>query len=64
MSYRLAVCCDGHRNGQPCRGAYFSHDISLTTAHFNALGNGWRSIESGHWIVLLCPSLGHDEESS
>lgn len=64
MSYRLAVSCDGHRHGMSCRGAYFSRDVFLPTAHVHALSKGWRTVESGHHIVLLCPSGGHDEEAS
>jgi hypothetical protein len=68
MSVRLTLTCDGHRHGQPCRGArntsyayapqLRSDDPART---FTPDTTGWR-IGEGPNGGDLCPSRGHDEE--
>lgn len=59
MTAAVVLTCDGHRHGQPCRGAYRlpTHPDPQTAARL-ARAAGWR-------IRLdddLCPSAGHDED--
>lgn len=58
MSAHVVLSCDGHRHGQPCRGAFHSRWHVQTLAAAEADANGWRQIGTAD----LCPSPGHDEE--
>lgn len=59
MTAIVMLSCDGHRHGQPCRGAKpLPPHRDAREAAALARAAGWR-------IRLdddLCPSRGHDEE--
>lgn len=70
MSLRVTVACDGHRDGQPCRGARSSglaysprdrwqDNADRLPAIVPRLVDGWRQMPNGG---DLCPSGGHDED--
>lgn len=69
MSIRLLHVCDGHRHGQPCRGAYSSsigyserdtdEQVGRHVASIARLPDGWRRLPDGG---ALCHSSGHDED--
>ncbi len=65
MSAHITVTCDGHRDGQPCRGSRPTRDAILDDALVEATAHGWRldvaHPDRGH-VGDLCPSRGHDEE--
>jgi hypothetical protein len=62
MTAVLRYSCDGHRHGQPCRGALPTHTDDWQTAETEAGRNGWRGTHlNGTWLDL-CPSPGHDED--
>ena len=54
MSLHLTVTCDGHRNGDRCRGT-----ASQSAGSASRLAADWRHTSDGG---DLCPSLGHDED--
>lgn len=67
MTARIVVSCDGHRHGQPCRGAYTAHadvfaDDHRRDAFREATQHGWHCDSTDGRD--LCPSHGHDEEPS
>lgn len=62
MSAGVTLSCDGHRHGQPCRGALHTRDLTTFGARLNAAD--WRSVydaAADRWLDL-CPSAGHDED--
>jgi hypothetical protein len=70
VSLRVVVVCDGHRNGQPCRGARTSSlgysptlrsDDPTRPVVTASLLTDWRVGEGPHGGDL-CPSGGHDED--
>lgn len=65
MSAHIVLSCDGHRAGQPCRGALHTRALSPIEAR---LGDGaaWRSVmtDQAMTFIDLCPSGSHDEEAS
>lgn len=68
MTARIVLSCDGHRNGQPCRGALYTRALSPMEARFGE-GAHWRSLHLNPdeppleaRFIDLCPSAGHDEE--
>ncbi|NUR09351.1 MAG: hypothetical protein HOV66_30600 [Streptomycetaceae bacterium] len=63
MSARIVVSCDGHRHGQPCRGALPTTTEHCAVADDQRAAAGWRETWAlGRGFVDLCPSLGHDED--
>lgn len=60
MTQVIVMSCDGHRHGQPCRGAFPSRWRSRILAAREADAIGWRQIGT----LDLCPSAGHDEDES
>lgn len=61
MTARIVVSCDGHRHGQPCRGALHTRHATLSGARQEAFEAGWRIAPL--WPIELCPSRGHDEDA-
>lgn len=71
MSAGITLSCDGHRHGQPCRGALHTRASQPDEAR-HVYGNpaGWRSrwvLEPGppptrYRVTDVCPSGGHDED--
>lgn len=64
VSDHVVVCCDGHRHGQPCRGALHTRTRHAPTAIGQAWRAGWRSIPTPGGVIELCPSGGHDEDDT
>lgn len=62
MTARIVVSCDGHRHGQPCRGALITRRTTLPGGREEAFAEGWR-ITPFH-PADLCPSGGHDEDQA
>ena len=64
MSAHVVLSCDGHRHGQPCRGALHTREVEEHPAARAAAAAGWRRLPAGDDGVSgdLCPSGGHDEE--
>lgn len=60
MSFHVTITCDGHRHGQPCRGALHTRDEDAADAERAARAAGWRIGIDG-WVDV-CPSGGHDED--
>jgi hypothetical protein len=60
MSACVTWTCNGHRHGQPCRGALSVSTLNPGRARAAASKAGWRQKSPGY---DLCPSRGHDEES-
>lgn len=62
MTPVITYRCDGHRHGQPCRGALPTHTDQRGPADDEATRHGWRELRAnGAWLDL-CPSPGHDED--
>lgn len=65
MSARISYSCDGHRHGQPCRGALPTRSDHRGPADDQATAAGWRDTWAlGRGWIDLCPSLGHDEDGA
>lgn len=62
MTAHVVLSCDGHRHGQPCRGALPTRETDENAAARVAADAGWRRIPGGVVQGDLCPSRGHDEE--
>ena len=62
MTARIVLSCDGHRHGQPCRGALHTRWRAEHRALAQAAGAGWRDIAPDGRRLDLCPSRGHDED--
>jgi hypothetical protein len=65
VSAGIRFACDGHRHGQPCRGAFNSGTTDLVDAYRLANHADWHFLypKRGRVPVLLCHSSGHDEET-
>lgn len=60
MSAVVTYSCDGHRHGQPCRGALHTRTDDVDLADREAAAAGWRIMVDG--VADVCPSGGHDED--
>lgn len=59
MTARIVLSCDGHRNGEGCRGALPTRWRAEHRARSQARAAGWRPVPG---IGDVCPSGGHDED--